>query len=134
MNLTLKRDVLTPQFTLGRLLDETGHLCFTCEDPVRQGEKVPGNTAIPYGRYKIIITRSNRFGRDLPLLLNVPLFVGIRIHPGNTALDTEGCILPGRVRTPTGVGESRLAFNELFELIEFAINSGEEVWIEITAA
>lgn len=134
MNLTLTRDVLKSYCTLGKLTDETGHLCFTCEDPVRDGPKVPGKTAIPSGRYKVIVTQSQRFGRPLPLLLNVPGFSGIRIHPGNTASDTEGCILPGRTRSDFGVGEARVAFNELFELIEFALSSGEDVWIDITAA
>lgn len=130
MNLTLKRDVRTPEFTLGEIFDEAGHVCYTVEDAVRE-EKIPGKTCIPAGRYKIIITHSNRFKRLLPLLLDVPQFAGIRIHPGNTAFDTEGCILPGRARTESGVAESRLAFNELHFMIAEALQGGEEVWIEI---
>lgn len=131
MNLKLTRDVRTPEFTLGEIADDTGHLCYTVEDAVRDGPKVRGKTAIPAGRYKIIITHSPRFKRSLPLLLDVPGFEGIRIHPGNTAGDSEGCILPGRVRTPDGVSASKLAFNELYRQIAEALDGGEEVWMEI---
>ena len=94
------------------------------------GEKIPGDTAIPEGRYQIIINHSPRFKRDLPLLLKVPNFEGVRIHPGNYAKDTEGCILVGRKRIPGMVQESRLAFDALFAKIQAALES-EEVWINI---
>jgi hypothetical protein len=107
-------------------------ICFTLEDVVRGvGEKIPGDTAIPEGRYRIIVNHSPHFGRDLPLLLKVPNFEGVRIHSGNTAKDTEGCILVGRRRVPGALQESRLAFESLFSLIQAAIRNGEEVWIEI---
>lgn len=132
MELSLKRDVLTSEFTLGALSVDGSHECYTAEDAVRDGPKVRGETAIPAGRYKVIVTHSPRFKRPLPLLLGVQGFEGIRIHPGNDAGDTEGCILPGRTRTPDGVGESRAAFDGLFRQIEEAIHAGEEVWIDIT--
>lgn len=131
MKLTLTRDVRAPEFTLGELSDESGHLCYTVEDTVRDGPKVPGKTAIPAGRYRIIITQSNRFKRPLPLLLNVPGFEGVRIHSGNRAEDTEGRLIVGQARNPDGVGASKLAFNELYRQIAEAIDAGEEVWLEI---
>lgn len=83
---------------------EGAFLAHTLEDVVRltrneddtiSGQKIKGKTAIPAGRYEIVITHSNRFKKPLPLLLNVPQFEGIRIHAGNTDADTEGCILVG---------------------------------------
>ncbi len=115
MELLLKRIELADNYTIGRLYVDGAPECWVCEDTVREpGVKVHGKTAIPYGRYEIYITMSARFKRMLPLLIKVPMFEGIRIHPGNTALDTEGCLLPGRVRLPNGVGESRLAFDALY--------------------
>lgn len=131
MNITLDRDVRTPEFTLGRLSIDGQPECFTAEDCVRDGEKVHGKTAIPPGRYRILITHSPRFKKPLPLLLDVPGFDGVRIHPGNDAGDTEGCILPGRARTADGVAESRVAHAALQERIAAALLLREEVWIEI---
>lgn len=87
MLINVKRDILTPEFTLGTL-SVNGHVfCFTCEDAVRD-HKILGKTAIPYGEYQVTVTFSNRFQKDMPLLLAVPGFEGIRIHSGNVA-ETE---------------------------------------------
>lgn len=135
MELTLTRDICGAACTLGRLDVDGGFECYTIEDVVRPaGEKVHGQTAIPAGRYRIVITQSPRFHRPLPLLLDVPNFEGVRIHPGNTAADTEGCILPGKSRSDDAVFESRAAFTPLFEKIESAIAAGDEVWIEVRNA
>ena len=67
---------------------------YTLEDELRQqGVKVYGKTCIDAGRYKVILTKSNRFKRIMPLLVDVPRFSGIRIHGGNTSKDTSGCPL-----------------------------------------
>jgi hypothetical protein len=103
--------------------------CFTLEDRVRPlGVKVQDATAIPAGRYRVVVNFSQRFQRRMPLLLDVPMFTGIRIHSGNTAADTRGCILVGEWRAPDWVGESRHAFLRLFPLIEAA----EDLWIAVT--
>ena len=72
-------------------------LCYTLEDIVRD-EKVHGRTAIPAGTYPLRISRSFRFKRDLPEVMNVPNYSGVRIHGGNTHENTEGCPLVGTVR------------------------------------
>lgn len=98
-------------------------------------KKIKAETAIPEGRYQVIVTHSNRFKRLLPILLNVPGYEGIRIHPGNTHLNTEGCLLPG-ISYGTEDGEyrvisSRIAFEKLFEKINAALAKGEKVWCSI---
>ena len=61
-----------------------------------EGEgKIYGKTAIPCGRYKVIVNLSRKLKRRLPLLLDVPGFEGIRIHGGKNETHTEGCILVG---------------------------------------
>lgn len=108
--------------------------CYCIEDTVRAPDqpKVPGKTAIPYGTYKCIVTMSNRFKKELPLLVDVPNFSGIRIHTGNTAADTEGCLIPGKIKQKGRVLQSRDAFNALFAKIKTAIEKGEGVTVEIT--
>ena len=108
---------------MGELFVDGKHFCFTCEDIDRQLEdgdgsgKVAGSTCIPRGTYKIIIDHSKRFNRDLPLLLFVPFFSGVRIHAGNTTSDTEGCILVGDAIIGNTVSHSRLTFDRLFDLM-----------------
>ena len=110
MNLTLTRQHTTAGWTLGEIQvygasgipDGSGGI-WTCEDRDRGLEldlarKVRGQTAIPIGSYRVAVTESARFKRKLPLLLNVPGFRGIRIHAGNDASDTDGCILVGSSR------------------------------------
>ncbi len=132
MKLILARKDLQAERTIGELRTEGGDfLGYTMEDTVRPaGEKVPGKTAIPAGTYEVTITFSDRFKRPLPLLLNVPMFTGIRIHPGNTEVDTEGCILVGKHREGDRITESRIACAEVQGMIEVALKS-EKVWIEI---
>ena len=79
----------------------------------------------------MVITWSPRCNKWLPLLLGVPLFEGIRIHPGNSAADTEGCILLGRNQLVGLVLESRKWVYELKQRIVEAKKQGEGVWITI---
>ena len=79
--------------TPGDLLIGRKVFCRTLEDVVRTGEKIPGETAIPAGKYPIVLSFSNRFQKVLPEVQNVPDFTGIRMHGGNTTADTAGCIL-----------------------------------------
>lgn len=131
MTLTLRRSPSVDGTTIGRLYLDGNFECYTCEDVIRHGPKVHAETAIPPGRYEVRITRSQRFQRMLPLLLKVPDFEGIRIHPGNTAADTSGCILVGETRGPVSVGRSRIAMEILHAKIAHAQARGEQVWMEI---
>ena len=131
MRLILKRIYLTDTYTIGMLYINFELFFETLEDKVRaftdDDPKVYGKTAIPSGEYKIVITYSNRFKRELPLLINVPHFEGIRIHSGNTHEDTEGCILVGVNDIKGKVTKSRVTFNKLFNLMKQA----EDITIEI---
>lgn len=91
----VKRTFKGTEYTIGKLYIDGAYFCDTIEDTVRTGEKIAGKTAIPAGTYKVKMTWSPRFKRYLPEILNVPNFTGVRIHAGNSALDTEGCILLG---------------------------------------
>ena len=100
MQLKLIRSVFNDKSTLGKLFLNDEFFAFTCEDKVRDlkgncTKKIKNETAIDYGTYEVILSFSNRFQKYLPLLLNVPCFDGIRMHGGNTAADSEGCILVG---------------------------------------
>lgn len=129
MNLRLLRKTFTEESTIGVLSVNGTTECFTLEDKVR-AVKIPGKTAIPAGIYEVTITFSDRFQKPLPLLLNVPNFAGIRIHPGNTAADTEGCILVGKTQGTNQVGKSKLAFAALFAKLEAGLKK-EKVFIEV---
>jgi len=123
MEINVKRVAFQSTYTIGKLKIDGENVCDTLEDPVRlfgkNGEgKVYGQTAIPVGKYKVILTPSARFKRVLPLLVGVPFFEGIRIHPGNTSADTHGCILVGQ-NTETGkVTSSKATFERLFNILK----------------
>lgn len=94
MELLLIRNTCTNNSTIGDLLIDGEYFCHTIEDVVREsGEKVSGQTAIPSGKYEVVLSMSRRFKKLLPELLNVPNFAGVRMHGGNTSEDTEGCII-----------------------------------------
>lgn len=114
MEIRIKRLHRTERSTISELSINGKFQCYTLEDVERE-KKIKSETAIPKGTYKVIINYSNRFKQNLPLILNVPNFEGVRIHTGNTNHDTEGCILVGKVRGIDYVGKSRVAFTALFE-------------------
>ena len=129
MNLTLFRKFPAPDCIIGELYINGKFECFTLED-IERPLKIAGVTAIPRGHYEIVITFSARFGKPLPLLLNVPGFDGVRIHTGNTSTNTEGCVLVGKSRTNNSITQSRDAFNVLFPKLQAAA-SKEKIIIEI---
>ena len=140
MKLLLQRKPSTT-CAIGDLFIDGIFQCHTLEDVVREvpGKpisewKIPGKTAIPAGRYQILITHSPRFKRFLPHLQNVPGFEGVRIHPGNTDADTEGCILPGRWDGKDRVLESKSAYAALVLRLDAALKRDQKIYIEVRNA
>jgi hypothetical protein len=132
LELLLQREPTDEGHTFGLLsLVEGGVLCQTLEDAVR-AVKVPRETAIPPGRYRVRLTLSQRFQVVLPILEDVPGFSGVRIHSGNTIEDTEGCILVGRRRVASGLSQSRIALHDVMVRMTQADAAGEDIWITIT--
>ena len=133
MILHLVRRYFSAISTVGTLYVDGNFECWTLEDRTREGPKVQGETAIPGGTYKVIVDFSNRFQRMMPHLLDVPGFTGIRIHSGNTAADTEGCILVGQYHEIGSdiIGRSKLAFDALFPKLQAAIDAGDQIQVSI---
>lgn len=130
MKLTVNRKWFTDKSTIGELLIDDKFECYTLEDKVRaNGEKIEGKTAIPYGTYQVIIDFSNRFQKDMPHVLNVPGFEGIRIHSGNTDADTEGCLLLGQSKGVDIIYNSKAAFASFFPKLQDGLKAGT-VFIE----
>jgi hypothetical protein len=139
MELTLNRKLKLENKTIGELLINGKKFSDTLEDKVRLlwsllpfkqllGVKIFGKTAIPAGRYELVITYSERFKRRLPLLLKVPQFESIRIHGGTTELDTEGCPLIGKLdpKTNTIYGAKSLGLlDKLMAILEPASKTGK---------
>lgn len=137
MNIEIIRDDETPMSrNYGKLFVEGKYFCETLEDQDRylenDGVKVDGDTAIPRGRYRVTRTMSQRFGRVIPLVNDVPGFTGVRLHGGNTEADTHGCPLLGAVRNSTGIANCKGVNDRLDNAIEAALNAGDEVWLEVS--
>ncbi len=135
MQLLLERFEFSDTSTIGKLYVDGEFFCFTLEDKDRRledgGVKVYGETCIPRGSYQVIIDFSNRFKIDLPRIVDVPQFTGIRIHPGNKAQNTEGCILVGSSHSKDWISNSKPTFAKLFELLDHTYDVGEQIEIEI---
>lgn len=114
-------------------VDDDPEGCFTLEEPMGDGcGKAP--FAILPGTYQIKMQPSQRFGRPMPHLLNVPDRTAIEIHDGDTERDTHGCILVGNVRLGAdSIGDSRRASDALNKQIQAAQDRDEEVTLEIAA-
>lgn len=131
LEIRVVRKDFTPQSTVGDLFIDEAYHCHTLEDVVRTGEKVFGQTAIPAGRYEVVMSMSNRFKKVMPELKNVPGFAGVRIHKGNTAENTEGCLLVGMEKGPDRIWNCTPAYDGLVRRIEGALPGGR-VFITIS--
>lgn len=152
MELELKRIARRDTYTIGRLSIDGERFCDTIEDKdrglrqnlplsVNKARKVKGETAIPTGRYQVTLgVKSHKYSAKkqyafcngyLPRLINVPAFDGILIHIGNTAADSEGCILVGRNTKVGMVTNSTVTFWSLYERLQDAAKQGEKIFITI---
>jgi hypothetical protein len=135
LDIILERQIFGEEFTLGVLYVGMQHFGYTCEDKDRRledgGEKVYGQSAIPRGRYRLTTSMSQRFGKVLPIVLGVPTHTGVRVHGGNTAADTSGCPLLGRVRTISGVANCAERVQALTKLIQDTEANGDTCWLEV---
>lgn len=146
MQILIQRHALKEGYTIGRMEINGKYFCDTLEDTDRglseemseteiAARKVKGATAIPTGTYRIDMqTRSPRFGRVLPRLVSVKGYAGVLIHSGNTAADTEGCILVGENRERGKVLNSRATLESLLVFLRAAQAEGEEIELTITRA
>lgn len=142
MELKLKREVFTDNSTIGSLYVDGVFDCYILEDRDRglsdtmslekiAGTKVYGKTCIPYGRYEVDWTMSARFKKMMPILLNVIGWSGIRIHSGNSEIDSLGCLLCGTRKLSNRITESTLATINLYAKIEAAKKQGQRIFITI---
>lgn len=139
MNLELRRMVFTADSTQGELYINGVFECYTLEDRFRPGDifkvKIEHQTAIPTGVYSVIIDFSQRFGRLMPHVLDVPAFVGIRFHNGHDKENTDGCPLLGDLVGENWVGDKlpkpNRAFDRFFDKLKTALDSGEKCVISI---
>lgn len=143
LSLVLRRDVLVETYTMGQILANRRRLCWTLEDPIREqiGEngyfwrpefKVPGKTAIPSGRYELIVRHSPRFRRQLVEITRVPDFTAILAHGGNDVDDSEGCPLLGMERDVRAgrVWNCPPAVDLFTNMVAEALKRGP-VWMEV---
>jgi hypothetical protein len=135
MELVCHRKEYLLDATIGHLFVDGEFICYTLEDKVREIKdqpvecwKVDGKTAIPYGRYKVTLENSNRFGPDTLTLNDVHGFTSIRVHAGNTHADTEGCPLVGMAFQGEMISSSKKALEKLKAKVFPVIQSGVEVW------
>lgn len=160
MEMYLERDPSTQNATIGNLFIAGARECYTLEDVVREVEgvpveqwKIPKRTAIPFGRFRVVLSRSERFSRHasekasaaaghavkvdvvLPEIQNVPGFTGVRMHGGNGPDDTDGCTCVGHLKVgPERIADCAPALQAVIHKIDTAIKGGDEVWLNVVKA
>ena len=137
IKLLLKRIARKPSYTIGKLFVDGAYFCDTLEDTDRldkgmsldeiKAKKIPSQTAILEGTYKVIVNTSPKFKRLLPRLVNVPGYEGVLIHRGNTAADTAGCILVGENKQVGKVLNSTYYEERLVDMLKHADNISIEI-------
>lgn len=142
MNITLQRQPSYKGTTFGELTIDGDWFCHTLEDQIRELPgvdvsiwKVKAVTAIPSGVYRVTMEQSPRFGPDTLTINDVPGFDKIRIHGGNTAADTEGCVIVGsrcdrEAGTITGAKVDGV-LDKLKARVREALERSEQVFIDV---
>lgn len=126
MEILVKRLYKKSEYTIGKMYIDCQYFCDTVEDTDRglsqnmknstiEAKKMYGKTAIPTGCYRVVLSYSNKFKKTLPLLKDVLGFGGIRIHSGNTAEDSLGCIIVGENKIKGGVINSKATMEKLMQ-------------------
>ena len=128
MKIKVDRIYKGESYTIGRMYLNGEYFCDTLEDAIRP-VKIPNETAIPAGIYKVEVTYSPRFKRNLPLLIDVPNYTGIRIHNGSNKDHTSGCILVGFNTSKGILSDSRKTSDQLTEKLK---SLSEPIEIEIS--
>lgn len=142
MEIIVKRVARRDTYTIGKMYLNGEYFCDVLEDRDRgltqstplstiKKIKIPNETAIPTGLYKVIVNMSPKFRRFLPRLLNVPGFEGVLIHRGNSDKDSSGCLLIGENKVKGKVINSTIYENKLVDILSKVQNSGEEITIKI---
>ena len=139
MEIKVIRNILTSEYTVGHLYIDGEYITDTIEDRCRKIEKkedkVYGQTAIPHGRYPVVLDYSNKYSKLMPHILDVPFFEGIRIHSGNSDEDSLGCLIVGEFVPGVAGGwvkNSRIAYSKVFAKIKQASDKGERIFITIS--
>lgn len=127
ITLILRRQVYTEKQTIGKLYVDYHkalppiYICDVLEDKYRgqkKEDKIWGQTAIPYGTYRLRNIFSKKMNYICPVLFDVPNFSGVMIHKGNTEADTLGCLLIGTFNgKQLAPGSSTKAFNSLMSIV-----------------
>ncbi len=126
MEIKVVRKEFTTESTIGEMYINEEFHCYTLEDMYRSnGVKIYGVTAIPEGRYQVRMTFSNHFKKEMPLLINVPGYEGVRIHPGNTAADTLGCVLVGKHKSMNHISGCAEVYESLAQKIKAVTTDGK---------
>lgn len=145
MDLLISRREFSDRSTIGDFSINGKFQCYVLE-PVDRGLhagmsleeikkiKIPERTAIPYGRYKVIMAWSGNFKMFVPLYLAIPGFDSVEFHIGCKPSDTHACTLPGLSKQRDMVLNSTKAFNLVVPQINSAFERGEEIWITIEKA
>lgn len=128
MKIKVDRIYKGESYTIGKMYLNGEYFCDTLEDAIRP-VKIPNETAIPAGTYKVEVTYSPRFKRNLPLLVDVPNYTGIRIHNGSNKDHTSGCILVGFNTSKGILSDSRKISDKLTEKLK---SLSEPIEIEIS--
>lgn len=135
MEILVDRIFLGEKYTIGNMFVNGKYINDTIEDTVRkldsEKDKINDYTAIPRGRYKVILSYSPHFKRILPEILDVPFFKNIRIHNGNDETASSGCLIVGENKIKGKVINSKVTLEKLMAILQPAWDKKEEIYITI---